>query len=85
MSAATKSRLKGLEDCPLHRKTPFGIEGVSTSQFSIARYYGGIRFNGERYTYFSDTDELVRDDVLMWQKKQRKQKHTHEHTHAGQG
>ena len=67
-----KSHLEGLEDCPLHRKTPFGITGVSRSQFSIARHYGGINYNGERYTYFCSTDELVRDDVLKWKKKTKK-------------
>jgi len=65
----SKTRLSGLEDCPLSRKAPFGVTSVSTSQFSIARHYGGIRFNGEDYTYFPDTDELVRDDVLKWQGK----------------
>ena len=69
---STTTRLSGLDDCPLSEVTPFGITSVSTSQFSIARHFGGIRFNGEHYTYFPDTDELVRDDVLKWQKKQKK-------------
>ena len=41
----------------------------SNSQFSIARFYGGIRFNGEHYTYLPGADQLVRDDVLAWLKK----------------
>ena len=58
-----------IKDCPLHTRTPFGIQGVSMGQFSIARHYGGIEFNGERYTYFPETDELVRNDVVKWMNK----------------
>jgi hypothetical protein len=60
------SALVGLEACPLHRKTPFGICNVRMTQFSIARFYGAIDFNGDRFTYLPDTDELIRDDVLRW-------------------
>lgn len=66
------SKLTGLADCPLHRKTPFGMTGVSYGQLSIARHYGGIEYNGESYTYFAETDELVRNDVLKWRKKESK-------------
>ena len=66
------SDLTGLEDCPLTRKTPFGISGVSNSQFSIARHYGGITYSGESYTYLPKTDELIRNDVLKWQSNQAK-------------
>lgn len=66
------SALVGLENCPLHRKTPFGICNVRKTQFSIARYYGAIKFNGELFTYLPDTDELIRDDVLQWRRKQLK-------------
>jgi len=62
----TPTHLDGLAGCPLDRSTPFGMTNVSTTQLSIARHYGGIKFNGARYTYFPDTDELVRDDVLRW-------------------
>lgn len=44
--------------------TPLVIAGVSKSQFSIALYYGGCMLNGHEYTYFPDTDELIRKDVL---------------------
>lgn len=66
------SALGGLDECPLHRKTPFGICNVRMTQFSIARFYGGIKFNGETFTYLPDTDELIRDDVLRWRVKQLK-------------
>ena len=69
------SVLTDLDDCPLHRKTPFGIANVTRSQFSIARYYGGINFNGARYIYYPDTDELIREDVMKWKAKRLKAKH----------
>lgn len=66
----TDDFIKLIQECPLHRRTPFMIRSVSTSQFSIARHYGGIKFNNCDYTYNFDTDELVRDDVLAWIQKQ---------------
>lgn len=46
---------------------------VSSTQLSIARIYGGASVNGERYTYFPQTDELIRDDVLKFVSKARKE------------
>lgn len=46
---------------------------VSQTQLSIARYYGGIKINGNHYTYMP-TDELIRDDVLKFVTKLRKAK-----------
>lgn len=47
-----------------HSFKPERIRGVSQSQFSIARYYGGIMFNGRSYIYMPETDELIREDVF---------------------
>lgn len=69
------SILTDLDDCKLHRKSPFGIANVSHTQFSIARYYGMINFNGYRYIYYPDTDELIREDVMRYKAKQLKAKH----------
>ena len=69
------SILSDLDNCPLHRKSPFGITNVTQTQFSIARYYGGINFNGSMYIYYPDTDELIRQDVMQWKAKQLKAKH----------
>jgi hypothetical protein len=69
------SILDDLDTCPLHRKTPFGVTNVSMTQLSIARYYGMINFNGYKYIYYPDTDELIRDDVMKWKAKQLKAKH----------
>lgn len=69
-----ESRLSGLDACTLHRRTPFGMTNVSMTQLSIARHYGGITYQNEAYTYFPATDELVRNDVLKWRKKEEKKK-----------
>ena len=66
------TQLDGLDDCPLHKRTPFGVRNVSQTQFSIARYSGGCTLNGDRYIYLPQTDELIRADVLRWKKKARK-------------
>jgi len=58
----------------LDRSTPFLIGGVSNTQLSIARHYGGIKFQGQTYTYFPASDELIRDDVLQFVTKMRKKK-----------
>lgn len=68
------THLDGLDKCDLHRRTPYGMTNVSMTQLSIARHYGHCSFKGDYYIYFPDTDELVRDDVLRWQKSQRKTK-----------
>ena len=41
-----------------------GWANVSQTQFSIARHYGGIQFQGHHYAYFAAHDELWRSDVL---------------------
>ena len=62
----------GVEACGLHRRTPYGMTNVSMTQLSIARHYGGIKYNGDSYTYLPKTDELIRDDVIKWQRKQKR-------------
>lgn len=69
-----QSILTDLDDCPLHRKSPYGITNVSMTQFSVARYYGGMNFNGSLYIYNPPTDELIREDVLKWRNKELKSK-----------
>lgn len=71
------SDLTGLENCPLPRKTPYGMTGVSNTQLSIARHFGGITYHGATYIYNPITDELIRADVLKWKRQQeRKAKST---------
>lgn len=75
-SYLTESDIAALQVSKLPRKTPFAISGVMNTQLSIARFYGGINYNGEGYTYMPDGDELIRNDVLAFvtklRKKQRK-------------
>jgi len=40
---------------------PEKIYQVSQTQFSIARFYGGINLNGETYTYNPIDDTLTKD------------------------
>jgi len=40
---------------------PEKIYQVSQTQFSIARFYGGINLNGETYTYNPINDTLTKD------------------------
>lgn len=58
--------LSQLVDCPLHKRSPYGITNVSQTQFSAARHYGGCKAYGDTYVYFRETDELVRADVVKW-------------------
>ena len=66
------TQLDGLDNCPLHKRNPFGIRNVSQTQFSIARYSGGCTLNGDHYIYIPPTDELIRADVLKLKKKAQK-------------
>ena len=58
----------------LHKRAPYSIAGISTGFFSIARHYGGMTFQGCKYTYMHGHDECVRDDVLKLVSKMRKKK-----------
>lgn len=49
---------------------PEEIHNVSMSQLSIARHYGGCKFNGVSYTYDPTRDVLIRDDVLKRRAKE---------------
>lgn len=66
-----KSILEDVGECGLHRKTPYGITHVCQTQFSIARFCGAIKYNGDTFIYFPDTDELIREDVLSWKLKKK--------------
>jgi hypothetical protein len=72
MRYMTKKEIDELQSTKLDRSTPFVISGVSQSQLSIARFYGGCKFQGRNYYYIPPTDELVRDDVARWLAKHRK-------------
>lgn len=48
-------------------KAPEEIHGISNSQFSVARHFGGCRYAGASYHYCAADDALIRMDV--WQKR----------------
>jgi hypothetical protein len=75
-SAVASSALFEVVNCGLHRRTPYGMTNVSMTQLSIARYYGGCSFQGDSYTYLPHTDELIRNDVLKWKRKQERKRKT---------
>ena len=52
-----------IESCGLHKRTPYAIANVSMTQFSVARYAGACKYNGEHYIYWPHHDLLVREDV----------------------
>lgn len=72
MSYLTESELDALQLTDLSRETPFLFGHVKSTQFSVARHYGGATFNGWHYTYVPTTDELVRDDVIKWVQRKRR-------------
>ena len=50
-------------------KAPEEIHGISNSQFSVARHFGGCKYMGASYHYDATKDALIRMDV--WQKRMR--------------
>ena len=63
---------------PVEPIAPYAIRNVSTSIFSIARHYGGLRAYSTYYIYHPPTDELIRDDVfklvMKWRKAAEKER-----------
>ena len=70
MTYLTEAEVEAIQHLP--RDTPYCIQGVSQTQFSVARHYGSCRFNDHLYFYMEATDELIRDDVLKEVTKLRK-------------
>lgn len=73
MSYLTADELETVQSSGLDPFTPYVIEGVSRSQLSIARHFGGCTYGGREYAYISTTDELIRGDVVKWVEKRRKE------------
>ena len=71
-SYLTPEETEALQASRLPRDTPFIIAHVRHSQLSVARHYGGAKYNGWSYTYMAPTDELVRYDVLKWVSRRRR-------------
>lgn len=45
-----------------NNSSPIIIANVSTSMFSVARHYGGMKFGGKTYVYKPERDILIRED-----------------------
>lgn len=49
--------------------TPIVIKDVSSSFFSIARYSGGAKIQGELYIYHPERDILIKSDWVKYYKR----------------
>lgn len=74
MISYTDEELSTFSEANRDKASPFVIKNVSSSQLSIARHYGAIKFNSHTYKYMPETDELIRDDCLRFLQKIRKKK-----------
>lgn len=60
-------------------KAKFGADAnvaytnVSMTQLSIARHYGGAKVNNKHFVYNPGDDSLIREDVVKWIAKKRKE------------
>lgn len=68
----TDDELDAIQSLP--RDTPYQIRNVSHGHLSIARHYGGCRFNGAEYVYDPTDDTLTRNDVLKLVMRGRRKK-----------
>lgn len=64
------------------RYDTIAFENVSQTQLSVARYFGMAKVNNHTFVYNPDDDSLIRDDVLAFvnklkrqQQKPREEKH----------
>jgi hypothetical protein len=73
MSYLTHDELNAVHASGLDPFTPYVIDVVSRSQFSVARHFGGCTYGGREYYYIPTTDELVREDVVRWIMTRRKE------------
>lgn len=51
---------------------------TSMSHLSIARHSGGCVINGKTFKYFEDDDMVVREDVVKWLNRRKKQEKNQE-------
>ena len=71
-SSLSDADIDALQGSGLSIKAPFLMRNVSNGMFSVARHYGGAKFQGFNYTYNPEFDELVRSDVLKFLAKLRR-------------
>lgn len=51
------------------KDAPIAYANVSMTQLSVARYYGAAKVNGQRYIYSESDDSLIREDVVKFVRK----------------
>lgn len=68
----TKAEYDDLLASDIDKAAPLAMAHVSRTQFSVARYSGGVGYKGRTYFYNPVTDELIRDDVLKAVEKMRR-------------
>lgn len=71
MTYLTEAELEAIQH--LDRSAPYCIQDVSNGIFSVSRHYGCCTFQGAYYVYSKTHDELIRDDVLQFVTKARRQ------------
>lgn len=76
---ATKEDLAAIDRMIKPQEPPERIYGWKDSQLSIARHYGGLKYQGRDYQidYLSVGEPLVRIDVLVREAKTRKEREKH--------
>lgn len=79
-----KTYIPELPLCELKDNPPLLISNVTDSEYSEATMHKTIKINKYIYHYMSDTNELIRRDVMIWQAKlnnrQMPNKTKYEHT-----
>lgn len=70
-SFLTQADIDVLRTSGLKTDVPFLIRHISKTQFSIARHFGAMNYNGNVYSYLPVTDEAIRDDALKFVMKER--------------
>jgi hypothetical protein len=73
-SSLSDEDIDALQGSGLSLKAPFLMRSVSSGMFSIARHYGGAKFQGFDYTYNPKFDELIRSDVLKFLAKLKRER-----------
>jgi hypothetical protein len=53
--------------------TRIAVANVSISMFSVARHFGGCRIDGKYFVYNWMDDSIIREDVIKWITKRKKQ------------
>lgn len=70
----TQDHIDAVKASGLPQSPVIAMGFVSYTQMSIARHFGGMKYQGKQYIYLPEADQLVRDDVLKWLNKESQKK-----------